>query len=59
MTEDSYERIAYVSISKDGKFKIDYVSHATGEPKLVTAIGTQLAPLVAGIEKNKKHYIGE
>lgn len=59
MTEETFERIAYVAIAKDGRYKVDYVSYATGEPKLVTAIGTQLAPLVAGIEKNKEHFIGE
>jgi len=58
MTKE-YERIAFVAISKDGEYKVDYVSYTTGEPILVTARGTKLAPLVEGIEKNKKHYIGE
>ena len=58
MTKE-YERIAYIALSKDGEYKIDYVSYVTGEPTLVTARGHKLAPLVEGIEKNKKHYIGE
>lgn len=58
MTKE-YSQCAFIAIAKDGEYKIDYVSYTTGEPVLVTAKGTKLAPLVEGIEKNKKYYIGE
>jgi len=53
----TYERIAYVSINKEGQFKVDYVSYVTGEATLQTALGTQIAPLVSGIQKNKDKYL--
>lgn len=54
-----YSQIAYIAINKEGEFKVDYVSYATGEPVLQTAYGSNLPVLVQSIEKNKESYIKE
>ena len=58
MNEDSeYTRIGYVAVNSKGEWKVDYVSYATGEATLQTALGTQLESLVSGMEKNKKKHM--
>jgi hypothetical protein len=58
MTEDSeFTQVGFIALNSRGEWKVDYISYATGDATLQTALGTQLGPLVSGLEKNKKKYM--
>jgi len=60
MTEDSeFTQVGFIALNSRGEWKVDYISYATGDATLQTALGTQLGPLVSGLEKNKKKYLEE
>ncbi len=60
MTEGSeFLQVGFIALNSRGEWKVDYISYATGEPTLQTALGTQLGSLVSGLEKNKVKYLGD